>query len=108
MEGGYEILLQKSTYLRRTRIRFASPREELLHAITAYNTGEGCVEEAARRTGLQRATLEETIKQLTPALMKKCVPKADPLQQSRDARNFAKSVMSKYQTFLKHYLTRNA
>lgn len=104
--SGNKVLEMKATYLDKKLRAVRSPQDLFRLTLTAYNTGEKCVEMAANETDVEPLTFEAIRSVLNPELIKKCLPYADvdPEKQSKSAQNFALKVLSRYETFKPHFL----
>ena len=98
--GGALVIYKKAEWLK-TEGGFekATPQDLLLGGITAYNTGEKCVKQAAEAAG---STIYQAWQpHLTPELIEKCLnfDKKAAKRQSHDAKAFAPRVLGFYRQF---------
>ncbi|MFA4887344.1 MAG: transglycosylase SLT domain-containing protein [Candidatus Nanoarchaeia archaeon] len=100
LAGGALVIHSKAEWLRKKGgFEKATPQDLLLGGITAYNTGEKCVKQAAEVAGSTSYATWQPY--LTPELIEKCLgfdAKAAK-KQSHDAKAFAPRVLGFYRQF---------
>ena len=107
--GGATILARKLAYIQKNCGKKARYKDQWMMAITAYNTGEGVVCEAAEASGQTPPTWHNTLSYITPRLINEKLGKnygwntRQIRRQTKDAQRFALKVHSYQQRLREHY-----